>query len=204
VEKRVPGFTLIELLTVIALLSLLLMFLTKLNFASNEGGQNLKLAAKTLAASLDTARSQAIVSNGDTAVFIDTSSPYKFRRIVLCRKDTAQNWIPEQIVLLPEKIFVATLSTLSNYLGQDFSDNPYIEEDFTVNGESVSGYSFIFNSGGILSNLAKNSTMIALGKGKKEGGDVHIGSDTPLIGVFILPHGQQIILESKEAMEGVL
>jgi prepilin-type N-terminal cleavage/methylation domain-containing protein len=204
VRKRSSGFTLIELLTVIVLLLLFSMFLAKLNFSSSESGQVLKLAAKTLAESLDSVRSQAIANNTDACMLIDTGSSYKFRRLILCRKDIASNWIPKHIMFLPEKFFVLPQSTLSEYLNEDLSESPYVEEEFIINGNSVSGYSFVFNNRGKLCNLARNTALIAVANGTKDGDDILFDNNSNPIGIFILPQGRQIILESKNAMKEVL
>jgi type II secretory pathway pseudopilin PulG len=202
--KRRLGFTLIELLTTVALLFVFLVFLAKLNFSSENASRSIKLATKILASTIDNVRSQAIADNCHVSLAIDISSPYKFRRIALCRKGSADSWISEHVIILPERTFFLPLTELSSRLNRDLSHYEYVEENLSINEKMVTCYHFIFNGMGILCNFEKNSAMIALGYGRKQGENIEISDDSPLVGVFVIPTGKQIILGSKKAMKETL
>ncbi|MDR3317557.1 MAG: prepilin-type N-terminal cleavage/methylation domain-containing protein [Puniceicoccales bacterium] len=198
------GFTLMELVTVIAILSSLLLFLVKINFSGNDASQSIKLAIKMLAANFDNARTQAISHNFSTCLAIDTdvNSKYQYRRIAIYY---IQNniWKLQQIVILPERTFVipfTNLTTIFTSLSSQ-SSYTYLEGECSINGEDISCYYFEFNNGGIMS---KGGRLIGVGYGELDGSNVIIGEDGGVMGVFILGNGQQLILESKSAIEGIL
>jgi hypothetical protein len=142
--------------------------------------------------------------NTDICALIDISSSYKFRRIILCRKNMDQNWVAQQIILLSDKIFVLSASALAEYFGKTLSSSFYTEEEFTVNDADIKGYSFVFNNKGVLCNLENNSTLVAVGHGAKNGENIRINNNAPVMGIYVLPLGKQIILESKDIMQEVL
>jgi hypothetical protein len=203
--KQKLSFTLLELVTVIALVSLLLVFLSKLNFSSQNSNLAVKSAVKILASSLDSVRAQAISNNNFACLAIDIASAYKFRRIAIYRRGSDDSWIAEHILILPERTFIIPIDELSNYLdGQDLSPYRYEEENFPMNGEAINCYSFVFSGEGILCNVERNSTIIAIGYGINHGENVQMDKDSILAGVFMVPTGQQVILESKTAIKEVL
>jgi prepilin-type N-terminal cleavage/methylation domain-containing protein len=200
--KQKSGFTLMELVTAIALLSVFLVFLLKLNFSAQSAHQAVRSAVKILASSLDNARLRAIGDNNFTCLAIDTASAYKFRRIALYRREKDDSWAAEQVIMLPERTFVIPLDELSRHLdGRDLSPYTYAEEQLRINGEAVDCYSFIFDRRGILCNGDRNSAIIAIGYGTSREGSVQVDSDSPLMGVLVIPTGQRVVLESKAAVE---
>jgi hypothetical protein len=190
-----------ELVTAIALLSVFLVFLLKLNFSAQSAHQAVSSAIKILASSLDSARLRAIGDNNFTCLAIDTASTYKFRRIALYRRERDDSWAAEQVVMLPERTFIIPIGELSRYLGgRDLSPYAYAEEPLRINGEAVDCYSFIFDRQGILCNGERNNAIIAIGYGASRDGSVQMDSDSPLMGVLVVPAGQQVILESRAAI----
>jgi hypothetical protein len=190
-----------ELVTSIALLSVFLVFLMKLNFSSQSAHRAVRSAIKILASSLDNARLRAIGDNNFICLAIDAASAYKFRRIALYRREKDGSWAAEQVVMLPERTFVMPIGELSRHLDRDLSSHAYAEEPLRINGESVNCYRFIFDWQGILCNMERNSAIIAVGYGTSREGSVQMDSDSPLMGVLVVPTGQQVILESKAAIK---
>jgi prepilin-type N-terminal cleavage/methylation domain-containing protein len=203
--KGESGFTLVELVSVIALLSMLLVFLLKLNVSSQDAHQAVQLAIKMLAASLDNVRAQAIGGNHLTALAIDIASTYKFRRIALYGKKRDGSWAGEQVLLLPERTSILGIGELSRYLDdQDLSAYAYVDEKFPINGEAVDCYPLIFDGEGVLCNMARNCAIIAVGYDVRPGERVGAASDSAPMGLLIVPTGQRVILASKSAMKEAL
>ncbi|MDR2806740.1 MAG: prepilin-type N-terminal cleavage/methylation domain-containing protein [Puniceicoccales bacterium] len=204
-SKAKLGFTLIELVTVIGLVSIFLVLLVKFSSSPHNSHQLIRLGIQTLTAMIDNARSLAIFNNNYTCLTIDIASPYKFRRIIIYRCSNDGSWIAECVVILPERIYIVPLDTLAASLGRSLSNDRYAESTFSLNGEIVDGYTFIFDSAGILINIEdgrpSNGAIIAIGSDIKRKEAIQIDSDAPLMGVFIIPGGQQIILTSKEAIK---
>jgi hypothetical protein len=190
-----------ELVTAIALLSVFLVFLVRLNFSAQSAHQAVRSAVKILAASLDNARLRAIGDGNFTCLAIDIASAHKFRRIALYRMEKDDSWAAEQVVMLPERTFVMPLGELSRCLDdRDLSPYIYAEERLRINGEAVDCYRFIFDRREILCSGERNSAIIAVGYGTNREGSVQMDSDSPLMAVLVLPTGQRVILDSKAAM----
>ena len=192
-----------ELITVVAVLSVFLAFLAKLNLFSNDGHRTVKQATMILASSLNEARTQAILNNRFVCVAVDISSDYKFRRIVIAARKNDTTWKNERVIILPERNFIMPLNILSTHLdGKDLSPYQYTSESLSINGETATCFMFIFNHSGTL--LGEKNAIIAVSYGSKQGEDVFIKPDAPLMGVFIASTGQQFILESRKIIQEVL
>lgn len=198
-REEANGFTLIELVTVIALVSIFLLFLVKLNVTGNNEGQQVKAAALILASSFDGTRGQAIAGNTYAKVFLDTSSDLKFRRIAIIKQ--MQNvWKTEREILLPERTFVLSPADLAEYLDNaDLSAYPYSEEKAVLQEEVVDGYCFTFTPEGHLSHAV--TAILGIGYGAKVGDEIKIKKDTNICGLLVTAMGKGIILESKKVIK---
>jgi prepilin-type N-terminal cleavage/methylation domain-containing protein len=202
VREEANGFTLIELVTVIALVSIFLLFLVKLNITGNNEGQQVKAAALILASSFDGTRGQAIAGNTYAKVFLDTSSDLKFRRIAII-KQTQNVWKTEREILLPERTFVLSPNDLAECLNNtDLSAYPYPEEEAILQGEIVDGYCFTFTPEGHLSHAA--AAILGIGYGVKASDEIKIKKDTNIYGLLVTAMGKRVILESKNAIKGAI
>jgi hypothetical protein len=200
VEGKVNSFTLIELVTVIALISVFLFFLIKLNITAGNESRQVKTAALLLASGFDDAHGQAIVGNTYVKLFIDTSSHWKFQRIAIMKQKN-NAWEVEREILLPERAFILPLNDFLQYFvdGKNLSTYTYSEESNTLQGETVKGYRFIFDSEGHLSPAA--ATILGIGYGAKVSNNIELKKDINIYGLFITAMGNTIVLESKSAIE---
>jgi prepilin-type N-terminal cleavage/methylation domain-containing protein len=200
--ERVKGFTLIELVTVIALVSMFLLFLVKLNITGSNEGQQVRATALILASSFDGARGQAIAGNTYAKIFFDTSSDLKFRRMAVI-KQTQNVWKTEREILLPERTFVLSPSNLAECLDNaNLSAYPYPEESAILQGEDVDGYCFTFTPEGCLFHGA--AAILGIGYGTKVGDDIKIKQDTNIYGLLVTTMGKGVTLESKNAIKGAI
>ncbi|MDR1367012.1 MAG: hypothetical protein LBJ13_03875 [Puniceicoccales bacterium] len=197
--EKVNSFTLIELVTVIALVSISLFFLIKLNVAAGNESRQVRTAALLLASSFDDTRGQAIVGNSYVKLFIDTSSHRKFQRIAIM-KQRNNTWEAEREILLPERTFIFPFNDLSQYLVGGQSLSSYFEESNILQGEAVDGYCFIFDPAGHLSSPA-TAAILGIGYGTRVNNSVELKKDINIYGLFITLMGSGIILESKSAIE---
>jgi hypothetical protein len=199
VGRKVGSFTLVELVTVVALASIFLFFLVKLNVATGNEIQQIKTAALFLASSFDEAYGQAIASNTYVKIFIDTSSDLKFRRVAII-KQTKNTWKTEREIILPERTFVLPLDEFSKYLdNRDLSAYAYAEGKVILHGETIDGYCFVFGPEGHLSN--GTTAIFGIGYGAKVGNDIKLKKDANIYGLFIAATGRRIILNSKNAIK---
>jgi prepilin-type N-terminal cleavage/methylation domain-containing protein len=193
------GFTLIELVTVIALVSIFLLFLVKLNITGDNEGQRVRAAALIFASSFDGARGQAIAGNTYAKVFLDTSSDLKFRRIAIM-KQIQDAWKVEREILLPERTFILSSSDFAKCLDNaDLSAYPYPEEEANLQGETVNGYCFTFTPEGCLSSAT--AAILGIGYGTEIGNEIKIKQDTNIYGLLITAMGKGVTLESKNAIK---
>jgi prepilin-type N-terminal cleavage/methylation domain-containing protein len=202
-KNRNRGFTLLELITVIALISLFIFFLIKLNITSDSENQQLKIAATTLTSCFDDGRNQAILGNIYTRIAIDISSNFMFRRVIMM-KQFQDNWLIEREIFLPGKIFILPLNVLSEYLEKDLSRYHYWEEEVILPEGNVNTYTFIFNPEGYLDNTDLGNSVLGIGPGVLQSESIKLKKDVNVYSILITTAGRSIILESKNAMKEAL
>jgi hypothetical protein len=184
---------------VIALVSVFLFFLVRLNVTAGDENHRIKTAVLLLTSSFDSVRGQAIADNTYVKIFIDTSSDLKFRRLAIMKK-TRNTWKTEHEIVLPERTFILSRSDFSAYLDNaDLSAYVYVEEEVILQGESIGGYGFIFDPEGHLSNA--KVAILGIGYGTKVGDDIKIKKDINICGLLITAMGSGVILESKSAIK---
>jgi hypothetical protein len=173
----------------------------KLNVTAGNENRQVKIAASLLASSLDDARNRAIAGNTYAQIAIDVSSDHKFRRIAMM-KQFQGDWMAEREILLPERTFVMPLNALAERLdNKDLAPYKYFEADVILQGATVSSYTFTFNPEGHLCDSNSASTILGVGYGAKIGDGIIFKKDINIYGIFITLAGQNVILESKDAIE---